>query len=228
MEYCIADIHGYYDLFCRLMDKIHFSDNDRLYVLGDMIDKGPDSIRLIKLLFSMQNVVCIAGNHEYDFLKFYRGLMKQTENYDSVLDQLKKYFSDGELLGWDIVDQLDMLPFYVETQAFIGVHAGIPVSNNVLLPFDKVTCEQFVYDRRFKDPDVLPNGGKCVLFGHTPTRYLKGKDEIIFYPRPTVKANGNKISDYYKVHLDTGSWLGGVMGCVCIDTCECFYVRKFQ
>ena len=69
MVYCISDIHGYYDLFCRLLDKIGFSNKDKLYVLGDFVDKGPDSIRLAKLLFSMPNVYCIAGNHEYDFLK---------------------------------------------------------------------------------------------------------------------------------------------------------------
>lgn len=88
MDYCISDIHGYYGLFCRLLDKIRFSDKDKLYVLGDIIDKGPDSIRLAKLLFSMPNVYCIAGNHEYDFLKYYRALMKQTEDYDWVLEKI--------------------------------------------------------------------------------------------------------------------------------------------
>ena len=43
MDYCISDIHGYYGLFCRLLDKIRFGDKDKLYVLGDIIDKGPDS-----------------------------------------------------------------------------------------------------------------------------------------------------------------------------------------
>ena len=62
MDYCISDIHGHYDLFCRLLDKIKFGGGDKLYVLGDMIDKGPDSVRLAKLLFSMPNVCCIAGN----------------------------------------------------------------------------------------------------------------------------------------------------------------------
>ena len=34
MDYCISDIHGYYDLFCRLLDKIKFGGGDKLYVLG--------------------------------------------------------------------------------------------------------------------------------------------------------------------------------------------------
>ena len=129
MDYCISDIHGYYDLFCRLLEKIRFGGGDKLYVLGDIIDKGPDSIRLAKLLFSMPDVYCIAGNHEYDFLKYYRALMMQTEDYDRVLEELRAYFSDGTLLDWEMVDRFDLLPFYIETDRFIGVHAGIPFRN---------------------------------------------------------------------------------------------------
>lgn len=225
MDYCISDIHGYYDLFCRLLDKIRFGGGDKLYVLGDMIDKGSDSVRLAKLLFSMPNVCCIAGNHEYDFLKYYRALMRQTEDYDFVLEQLREYFSDGALLDWETVDRFDLLPFYVETDKFIGVHAGIPVKGGELLPVSQATCEQLVYDRVFKEPDVLPQGGKCVLYGHTPVRYLTGRDEILFYPRDGAVKGSQNIADYCKIHLDTGVFLGGVLGCVAVDSCLCFYVN---
>ena len=226
MEYCISDIHGCYGLFCRLMDKIGLNGGDTLYVLGDFIDKGPQSIRLAKLLFSMPNAVCIAGNHEYDFLKYYRGLMRQTRDYDFVLEQLRAYFPDGQLLDWETVDRLDFLPFFIEKEDWIGVHAGLPVSENgTLLPPEEATCEQLVYDRRFKDADVLPKGGKCVLYGHTPVRYLTGKDEILFYPRAEGRGRGRNISGYCKIHLDMMTAHSGVAGCVCIDTCRCFYVR---
>lgn len=232
MEYCISDIHGYYDLFCRLLDKVGFSGKDRLYVHGDIVEKGPDSIRLAKLLFSMPNAVCIAGNHEYDFLKYYRALMAQTEDYGSVLRELRAYFSDGHLLDWETVDRFDTLPFYVETDSFIGVHAGVPVQGGALLPPGEAKPEQLVYDRHFKEPSVLPQGGKCVLFGHTPARYVTGKDEIILYPRPgganvpASPAAAGGIGAYCKVHLDTGVYLSGVLGCICVDTGRCFYVRK--
>ena len=226
MDYCISDIHGYYDLFCRLLDKINFCSGDKLYVLGDIIDKGPDSIRLSKLLFSMPNAICIAGNHEYDFLKYYRALMRQTEDYDFVLEKLRGYFTDGKLLDWETMEQFDFLSFYVETDDFIGVHAGIPVKDGRLLPISQATCEQLVYDRRFKDKDILPQNGKCVLYGHTPVRYLAGNDEILLYPRNGAVRGSTNIADYCKVHLDTGVAQGGVLGCFAVNTCQSFYVSE--
>ena len=76
MEYCLSDIHGCYSLFCRLLEEIRFGGGDTLYVLGDIIDKGPESVRLLRLLFSMPNAYCIAGVHGQDLRKYYRGPMR--------------------------------------------------------------------------------------------------------------------------------------------------------
>ncbi len=226
MTYCVSDIHGYYGQFCRLLDKIKFGGGDRLFVVGDVIDKGPESVRLAKLLFSVPNVTCIAGNHEYDFMKYYRALMRGTEDYDYVLTKLRAYFPDGDLLDWDVADDIDNLPFYAETDDFICVHAGVPLApDGKLFPLGDVTCEQFVYDRRFKEPNVLPKGGKCVFFGHTPVRYLTGRDEILRYLRPGVDPRSTNVTDYVKVHLDTGVPQGGALGCIAVDDMRPIYVR---
>ncbi len=225
MEYCISDIHGHYELFCRLMDKIKFSGGDRLYVLGDVIDKGPDSVKLLRTLLSMRGAECIAGNHEYDFLKYYRGLLRVDTDPDEVYAKLRAYFPDGRLLDSETVDALDLMPFYIETDKFIGVHAGLPLrQDGTLAPIEEATCEQLVYDRRFKDADVLPQGGKCVLFGHTPVRYLTGRDEIALYPRAEGSCGGTDVADYCKIHLDTGVPQSGVLGCFAVGTCRCYYV----
>lgn len=44
MTYFVSDIHGEYDLFLKLLDKLRFSDSDTMYVLGDIIDKGSSCI----------------------------------------------------------------------------------------------------------------------------------------------------------------------------------------
>ena len=227
MDYCISDIHGQYDLFCRLMDRIDFCGGDRLFVMGDTIDKGPDSVRLAKLLFSLPDVFQIVGNHEHVFLNYCHNLMRESDDYDAVLEKLKGYFTDGDLLDWDTVEQMDALPYYTETERFIGVHAGLKVKDGRLLTVAETPVNTLVCDRAFKEPDLLPEGGKCVFFGHTPTWYLTGgKNEILFYPRAGASARSTRIEDYSKVHLDTDVCLTGVLGCVAVDTCECFYVKK--
>ena len=206
MIYCVSDIHGEYELFLKLLESVKFSDSDRLIVCGDIIDKGRDSVKLAKYIFSMPNADCIAGNHEYAFLKYYWAMMKDSpSDFDAVLKKLQDYFHyDGNLLDWETVDRLDNLPFYLEEKDFICVHAGLPLDGNSrILPLNQATREQLVYDRTFKNDDVIPKEGKCVLFGHTPTGYKCGCSRILAYKREIIEFDGRKITDFYKIQLDT-------------------------
>ena len=76
MRYCISDLHGKYELYQKLLNAIRFSEQDTMYICGDIIDKGENSIRLAKYLSSFPNIHCILGNHEYAFfsitIPFYR------------------------------------------------------------------------------------------------------------------------------------------------------------
>lgn len=129
MTYFVLDIHGEYDLFLKLLDKIGFSDGDILYVLGDMIDKGKQSVKLVDYIRRKPNIKAIVGNHEFDFLKYYYRLMKSLQDGDdanAVLSKLQAYFPNGEdRLSWEAMDYLESLPFYIETADFICVHAGV-------------------------------------------------------------------------------------------------------
>lgn len=226
MLYLVSDLHGEYDLFLKLLEKIKFSNKDQMIVCGDILDKGPNSVKLAKFIFSKPNVQCILGNHEYEFLKLYWGLMKNTsDNFDEVLKELQEYFpNDGYLLDWDIVDKIESLPIYIEMDNFICVHAGLPLNEkNIPLQLSCVTVEQAVYDRYFKSPNLIPNYDKCIVFGHTPVRYLSNKDEIIFYPKVEC---AKKINDFSKIHLDMGTMLSGKVACLCVDTMQVYYVEK--
>ena len=48
MRYLISDVHGCYEEYQELLDKIHFSNEDELYVLGDAMDRGPEPIKVIQ------------------------------------------------------------------------------------------------------------------------------------------------------------------------------------
>lgn len=228
MKYIVSDVHAEYELFVRLLERISFSEEDEMYICGDIIDKGEDSIKLARYIFSFPNIHCIIGNHEYAFLKYYHSILETSpEDFDEVLRKLQTYFpEDGHLLDWDLVDWFDGLPNYIEEDDFICVHAGIPInSDQQLVPLDEASVEQLVHDRRFKEPRAIHVSPKCVFFGHTQTDCICGESKVLGYRRNN-DAPPKTIKDYYKIHMDTGAWSNGVLGCVCVDTLKVYYVKK--
>jgi len=224
----MSDIHGEYDLFQRMLKAISFGENDELYICGDIIDKGDSSVKLAQYISEQNNMHCIIGNHEDAFLKYYRFLMEHEEDgvLDTVLERLREYFPEGESIDWELLDWLESLPYYIDTDDFICVHAGIPIQENgTLLPLKKTQEEFMIHDRRFKDPKTIHLTEKCVFFGHTQTDCICGEARILAYPRSSA-SKPYKINDFYKIHLDTGTWSNGVLACFCVDTCKAYYVKK--
>lgn len=77
--YVISDIHGEYGKFMELLDMIHFSDEDILYVLGDVVDRGKNPVKTLLKMMEMPNVIPIAGNHEQMMLECMSVLIKEVK-----------------------------------------------------------------------------------------------------------------------------------------------------
>ena len=73
MTYVMSDIHGDYSSFYNMLVKINFSSFDKLFILGDVVDKGPDNLCLLGFIRSMPNIFLIKGNHEYLFERYLQG-----------------------------------------------------------------------------------------------------------------------------------------------------------
>ena len=65
MTYVISDIHGNYKKFLDLLEQINFKDEDILYLLGDLVDYGEESMELIEDVSLRLNVYPIAGEHDF-------------------------------------------------------------------------------------------------------------------------------------------------------------------
>ena len=61
MHYVISDIHGCYTQFAELLNLIRFKDTDILYVLGDIVDRGPHPIKVLSALMELPNFICTYG-----------------------------------------------------------------------------------------------------------------------------------------------------------------------
>ena len=69
MTYVLSDIHGNMANFKSILQQIDLQPEDTLYVLGDVVDRYPDGIRIIRMIMSMPNAKMLLGNHEYMMLK---------------------------------------------------------------------------------------------------------------------------------------------------------------
>lgn len=86
--YVISDIHGHYEKFEKMLKKIDLKDEDTLYVLGDILDRGPNPIKTLFKLMEMPNAICIVGNHELMALECFKFLSKEiTEESLQDLDE---------------------------------------------------------------------------------------------------------------------------------------------
>lgn len=109
----ISDIHGQYNMFIELLDKINLKDTDTLYILGDVLDRGPHPIKTIRKLMEMPNAICLVGNHEFMAMKCLEFLMKEItdksieELDDEMLDNLETWQYNGSRSTVDEFTQMD-------------------------------------------------------------------------------------------------------------------------
>jgi len=69
--YVMSDIHGEYQTFLNMLDQIHFSETDDLYIIGDVVDRGPEPMSLINYTRRNENVHLLKGNHEHMMCEFF-------------------------------------------------------------------------------------------------------------------------------------------------------------
>lgn len=86
MIYAISDLHGCYEEYLKALETIHFSDDDTLYIIGDVVDRGNHSIKILQHMMSHPNIIPIAGNHEYMMLTVLKKIHQEIT--DEFLDSL--------------------------------------------------------------------------------------------------------------------------------------------
>uniref|UniRef100_UPI00404916DD metallophosphoesterase n=1 Tax=Flavobacterium sp. TaxID=239 RepID=UPI00404916DD len=126
----IGDVHGCNQELNSLINKIDLTVADKLYFIGDLIDKGPDSFGVIQTVYNLTkkfDVKLILGNHEEKFLRFIKN-KKENEKAFKTMTNIEEF----ELLYKQISEpQLEMIRnayFYykIEEIDFMLMHAGIP------------------------------------------------------------------------------------------------------
>lgn len=232
MIYAMSDIHGEYEKYMAMLEKINFSDNDVLYVLGDIVDRGERPIDILLDMMSRPNVYPIIGNHEIMALDMLKDLMVEITE-ESISTHLNLNFMN-RLLEWQMnggdptMKQIKKLPIgereyiieYIEEftpyeiekigqRKFILVHSGLggfsPDKSLDDYTLDELTCIRPDYEKKY-----FSDSNTFIVCGHTPTLAISGKPEI-------YHSNNNIL-------IDCGASFDGKLACICLDTTEEFYV----
>ena len=149
----ISDIHGCNATFKSLLGKLRLSRKDELYLLGDYIDRGPDSKGVIDTILSLQKkgntVHCLRGNHE-------ELLLWAVEGKGADVDIFLRNGGDATLESFGVqraadipqlyLDFIENLPIYIESEEYIFVHAGLEFTKGKN-PF--VHLEKMIWIRNF-------------------------------------------------------------------------------
>lgn len=231
MIYVTADIHGDYEKYTALLEKLRFSQRDTLYVLGDVVDRGPRSLEILRDMMLRPNVIPLIGNHEYMALQCLRFLM--TEVSRDSLAALDESVLRG-LLEWqavggqttidefrrlsaaereDVMDYLEEFSLYEELRVggrnYVLVHAGPDNFSQ-----DRPLADYGIHELIFHAPDYSRTyyPDRYLVTGHLPTRNIPGNP----HPDRIFRENNH-------IAIDCGCGYGGVLGALCLDTGEEFY-----
>ncbi len=119
--YAIGDVQGCYDELKALLTKVHFNaDKDQLWFCGDLINRGPESLKTLKFIHSLrENSHVVLGNHDLHLLatSFHHHRPGKKDTIQDILDATDSH----ELLEW-----LRFLPLvhYDEKLELMMLHAG--------------------------------------------------------------------------------------------------------
>lgn len=230
MIYAMSDIHGCYNKYRTMLSEIQFKSTDTLYVLGDVIDRGPDGIKILQDMNMRSNVFPILGNHEFTAAVCIPWLLEECNKTNlASLDEIKlatlnEWLINGgeptlhsfqQLTSYDRLDILDYLQemelyaeVKIENRSFVLTHAALEHFDSQK-PLYTYELQDFLFGRPKPEMTYYPD--KILVFGHTPTRLLCGQDKIF--------RQGNIID------IDCGCvFHGGRLACLCLDTMEEFYV----
>jgi serine/threonine protein phosphatase 1 len=173
-RFAATDLHGCLRTFRHLVEEeLQLRPADQLYLLGDYVNKGPDSAGVLDYLMQLQaagyQVQCLRGNHDLELLDtiFSRG---DGDMWRTPAEQAMTLASFGVARPSQIapryVQWLAALPLQLELPDFVLVHAGF----NFALPPDEMRRDTYsmLYTKHFTyDPSRL--AGKRLLHGHVPT-----------------------------------------------------------
>ncbi len=167
-QYVISDIHGEIDRFNQMLELIQFSEHDTLYIIGDVVDRGPRGIALLDKIMHTPNIFMVLGNHEYMMLQYMSPDATDVEirrwDRNGNAPTLEEFGRMDKYSQEKMLDFLQVLPTHLEVTAngthFYLVH-GFPGEN---------VHDEVWYRPTLEHSNPMPE--YQLIIGHTPVGNL--------------------------------------------------------
>ena len=226
MVYAVSDLHGCYEKYLEMLEKIQFRETDTLYVLGDVVDRGDGGIQILLDMIKRKNVIPLRGNHDHLAYCLLNNLSRPLQEQDT--NQIQKlyqsWFRDGGYPTYTAFRKLppetqEMLLAYLHTfLLYDALRAGggsFFLSHTVpgkeqMLHFDTLRWQHLIVGEPEYEKEYFPD--RYLVTGHTPT------DSI------DASYSGRIYRKNHHIAIDCGAVFGNPLGCVCLDTMEEFYI----
>jgi len=194
-RYAISDIHGCVNTFKSALQQINFSKEDELYLLGDYIDRGPDSKAVIDYIWDLQNrghhVFCLKGNHEEMMLEGLTKFQTQSAWKKHGGRETLASFEATEIgtVPYQYMEWMHKLPHFIEVDNYILVHAGLNFKVN-----DPLDDKQGMLWSRHWYHEIRKDWlrGRIIVHGHTPINQNE------------VKASLSILDEILALNIDNG------------------------
>ena len=241
MIYVMSDIHGNLRRFESVLAQIGLQPEDTLYILGDVIDRHPDGIRILRRIMATPNMHMLLGNHEYMMLRAL-GEPYDEADREAGLDPeacLALWYRNGggvthrylkrisKAVRRELFAYLKALPLNIDItvdgKAYKLVHGGPEeaFADNRDIRYPNAT--HFSVWKRWQPEDALP-GGYTMIFGHTPTRYFQeAKPMTIYHGKARI---GIDCGSGYPETPDSELHGYGRLACLRLDDGREFYSEE--
>ncbi len=184
----IGDVHGHFKTFQLLVEKLELKENDVVVMLGDLIDRGPESSEVVSFVRKKRNFYSIRGNHEqmmiegFDEVLFFKDYNEESRIWyhnggaSTEFSYLLQYGNDADACeqAKNDVEWMKSLPTEIVLEDWRFVHAGYNPNHDVEGQEEVV----HLYIRALFYSSKHPIDTKrTILFGHTPTFKYLHKDD---------------------------------------------------
>lgn len=221
--FVMSDIHGQYDLFLKMLDKIKLKREDLLVIIGDICDRGKKSYEIYMKCIKMRklgyNLKFILGNHEDMLLEDLENDYPIRYETEYSVFRNSKYFENKDMKDWheeNFLEEIEWLvkwlkncPLIISGNENIFVHAGLDLKKVL----EKQEKETVLWTREefwlMENVEFEEYKGKNIYFGHTPN----------------INGRISKKTDRIK-GIDCGAFFTHFLGCVEVKSQKEIYVYE--